>query len=110
MVLTTTNSIEGFRIIEYKGIVTGISYSSSYSHKGNKISFKDMFSVKKYYEAYEAGIQSLKEEAFQKLKDNAKGLHANAIVGIKVDLEPLSNSSTVIVSITGTAVSVATEK
>ena len=110
MVLTTTNSIEGFRIIEYKGIVTGISYNSSYSYKGSKMSFKDMFSMKKYQEAYELGLQNIKEEAFQKLKDNAKALNANAVVGINIDIEPLANSSTLIVSITGTAVSVATKK
>lgn len=109
MILTTTNSIEGFRIIEYKGIVTGISYNSSYSYKGTKMSFKDMFSMKKYYEAYEAGLQNIKEEAFQKLKDNAKVLNANAIVGINVDIEALANSTTLIVSITGTAVFVATD-
>lgn len=110
MILTTTNSIEGFRIVEYKGIVTGISYNSSYSYKGTKMSFKDMFSMKKYYEAYEEGLQSIKEEAFQKLKDNAKALNANAVVGINLDVEALSQSTTLIVSITGTAVSVATEK
>ena len=54
--------------------------------------------------------QIIKEEAFQKLKDNAKALNANAIVGIKVDIEPLSQSSMLIVSITGTAVNVAAEK
>ena len=107
MVLTTTNSIEGFRIVEYKGIVTGISYNSSYSYKGTKMSFKDMFNTKKYYEAYEEGLQNVKEEAFQKIRDNAKALNANAVVGIKVDIEPLANTSTLIVSITGTAVSVA---
>ena len=110
MVLTTTNSIEGFRIVEYKGIVTGISYNSSYSYKGKKMSFKDMFSMKKYYEAYEEGLQNLKEEAFQKLKSNTKALNTNAIVGIKVDIEPLSQSATLIISITGTAVSVVIEK
>lgn len=114
MVLTTTNSIEGFRIIEYKGIVTGLSYNSSYSYKGVKVSFKDMFNTKNYrkayQEAYEEGLQSIKEEAFQKLKKNAEALNANAVVGIKVDIEPLSQSSMLIISITGTAVSVATEK
>ena len=110
MVLTTTNSIEGFKIIDYKGIVTGISYNSSYSYKGKKMSFKDMFNMKKYYEAYEEGLQNVKEEAFQKLKDNAIALQANAVVGISVDIEPLSASSTLIISITGTAVTVAEDK
>lgn len=110
MVLTTTNSIEGFRILEYKGIVTGISYGSSFNHNGKKISFKDMFSMKKYYEAYSLGLASLKEEAFQRLKDNAKALNANAIVGIKIDIETVSSSTVLVVSVTGTAVYVATEK
>ena len=104
MILTTTNSIEGFRIKDYKGIVTGTSYNSSYKFKGTNMSFKDMFSMKKYHEAYEEGIQNIKEEAFQKLKDNAKTLDANAVVGIKVDIEPVANSSTLLVSVTGTAV------
>lgn len=104
MILTTTNSIEGFKIADYKGIVTGTSYSSSYKYKGLDMSFKDMFNTKKYYEAYENGIQEIKEEAFQKLKENAKSLDANAIVGIKLDIEPLANLSTLLVSVTGTAV------
>ncbi len=106
MILTTTNSIEGFKIMDYKGIVTGISYNNSYSYKGRSMSFKDMFSMSKYYEAYAEGLESIKEEAFQKLRDNAKALQANAVVGIQVDIETLANTNTLMVSITGTAVSV----
>lgn len=106
MILTTTNTIEGHNIQDYLGIVAGIAYNSSYKYKGSKVSFKDMFSMSKYYEAYEFGLEAIKEEAFQKLKDNAKALKANAVVGIKIDTEPLANSSTLIVSITGTAVKV----
>lgn len=110
MVLTTTNSIEGFRILEYQGIVTGISYGSSFNHNGKKMAFKDMFSMKKYYETYSLGLATIKEEAFQKLKENAKALGANAIVGIKVDVETVSSSTVLVVSVTGTAVSVATNQ
>jgi hypothetical protein len=46
-------------------------------------------------------------KAFRKLQENAKALNANAVVGIKIDIEPLANSYTLIVSITGTAVTVA---
>ncbi len=108
MILTTTNSIEGHKISEYKGIVTGISYNSSYNHNGTKMSFKDMFSVKKYYEAYELGLEGIKEEAFQKLRDNAKKMDANAVVGIKIDIETVSSSAVLVVSITGTAVKITT--
>lgn len=110
MILTTTNSVEGSRIAEYKGIVTGISYNSSYSHKGNKMSFKDMFNMSKYYEVYAAGVEHLKEEAFQKLKTNAEALNANAIVGISVDVETLANTNTLMISVTGTAVSIVKDR
>ncbi|MBU2921610.1 YbjQ family protein [Winogradskyella psychrotolerans] len=107
MILTTTNSIENHNIIDYLGIVTGISFNSTHSYKGKNMSFKDMFSSQKYYEAYAKGLEHVKEEAFQKLQDNAKALGANAVVGVQIDIETLATTNTLIVSITGTAVKVA---
>lgn len=106
MILTTTHNIENFQIIDYLGIVTGTAYDSSYSSNGTKMSFKDMFSTSKYYEKYALALESIKEKAFQNLKDNATKLGANAVVGIQLDVEPLANSATIVVSITGTAVKV----
>ena len=106
MILTTTNAVEGFKVTEYKGIVTGISYNTSYKN----MSFKEMFNISKYYEIYEEGMQSIKEEAFQKLTANAKKMNANAIVGITVDLEIAANSTTILASVTGTAVHIIPEK
>jgi uncharacterized protein YbjQ (UPF0145 family) len=51
-------------------------------------------------------LESLKENAFQNLKDNAQKLEANAVVGIQLDIEPIANASNLLVSITGTAVKV----
>ncbi|WP_299883551.1 heavy metal-binding domain-containing protein [uncultured Lacinutrix sp.] len=101
MVLTTTNNIEGFRIIEYKGLVTGLAINEQKLAAG--------FSVTKYYKAVKESIAIVKEEAFQDLAVNAKKLNANAVVGVKVELE-LTASNYAIVSVTGTAVSVATDK
>jgi uncharacterized protein YbjQ (UPF0145 family) len=106
MILTTTPNIENFQIVDYLGIVTGTAYNTSYSYKGTTMSFKDMFNTSKYYENYAAGVESLKEVAFQNLKENATKLGANAVVGIQLDIEPVANSSTLLVSITGTAVKV----
>uniref|UniRef100_UPI004049B098 YbjQ family protein n=1 Tax=Gelidibacter sp. TaxID=2018083 RepID=UPI004049B098 len=98
MILTTTNSIEGFKIIEYKGIVTGVGV--------NMQKMKMTFNVQKYYAAIGESISEVKEQAFQQLRDNAKNLNANGVVGISVDIE-LTASNYVTVSVTGTAVSVA---
>ena len=43
MILTTTNSIEGFKIIDYLGIVTGVAMNETKLSMG--------FSVSKYYKS-----------------------------------------------------------
>ena len=98
MILTTTNTIEGFKITEYKGIVTGLGLNTKHLGTG--------FSIKKYYQALEKSVDDVKEQAFQNLKENALALNANAVVGIKVEIE-FTASNYAIVSITGTAVHVA---
>lgn len=105
MILTTTNSIEGKTISNYLGIVTGTKYTATISHKG--MSFKDMFSSQKTYEAYEKSLEVAKEDAFQKLKSNAVKMKANAVVGISVDIETVPSSMISVVSVVGTAVVVA---
>ena len=97
MILTTTNSIEDFRIIEYKGIVSGVAVNSQ--------KMKMTFNMQKYYKSIGDSIYEVKDAAFLQLKDNAKQLNANAVVGIKVDIE-LTTSNYVAVSVTGTAVSI----
>ncbi len=97
MILTTTNNIEGFKISEYKGIVTGTS-----SELKTKFSFKN----DKNMQIIEDLMNEAKEQAFQKLQTNAQNLKANAVVGISVDIETVSGSY-FFVSVTGTAVLVA---
>ncbi|AUP79417.1 heavy metal-binding domain-containing protein [Flavivirga eckloniae] len=98
MILTTTHSIEGHTIQDYLGIVTGVNTSMP------KTTFS--FNMTKYYRSYEKKVNETKEEAFQKLKENAINLKANAIVGIIVDIETNPTTGLIIVSITGTAVKI----
>lgn len=97
MILTTTNTIEDFKIIDYKGIVSGIAVG------GQAMEFT--FNMQKQYSAFAEGISEVKEAALKELQLNAEKLNANAVVGIKVDME-FSASAYVIVSISGSAVSV----
>ncbi|WP_241483375.1 YbjQ family protein [Kordia zhangzhouensis] len=101
MIFSTTDQLQNREIVEYLGLVSGMTYSINYSYKG--MSFKDMFSMKKYYEHVEAAIEEVKEKTFQKLQDNAQKLYADAVVGINVDME-ISAGGAVMISITGTAV------
>ncbi|WP_370477372.1 heavy metal-binding domain-containing protein [Tamlana flava] len=96
MILTTTNNIEGHKIENYLGIVTGVS-----SNLKRSFSFK----TERNMELIADVINKAKEEAFQQLRDNAIKLKANAVVGITLDLESESGAY-FFVSITGTAVKV----
>ncbi len=98
MILTTTTSIEGFKIVDYLGIVTGVAMNEDPIAIG--------FSMSKYYKKIQESIDKVKETAFQRLKENAEKLNANAVVGIKVEIE-LTTNNYAMVSITGTAVKVA---
>ncbi len=98
MVLTTTNSIEGHPIQDYLGIVSGLSMS----YKKGKLTFN----MQKYYDSLENQAEELKEKAFQKLQSNALKLNANAVVGIKTDIEIDGTTGGISISVTGTAVKV----
>ncbi|MGB1308064.1 MAG: YbjQ family protein [Oceanihabitans sp.] len=99
MILTTTNTIEGHKVHDYLGIVTGVAVNTK------KASFS--FNMKKYYDAMESSVEEVKEAAFQNLKKNAIAVNANAVIGIKIDLETFPNTGLIMISITGTAVKVA---
>jgi len=100
MILTTTNSIEHHKIVDYCGIVTGVSM---------KMRDLSAFAGKeKQSQQMEEALNELKEQAFKKLLTNAKGLGANAVVGIHIDFEPIGTGYYFGVSVTGTAVKVAT--
>ncbi|WP_445715055.1 YbjQ family protein [Flavobacterium sp.] len=97
MILTTTNSVEGFTILEYRGIVSGTAV--------NVQKMKLTFNMQKYYAGISESVADVKEQAFEQLRANAEKLNANAVVGIQVDIE-LTAANYVAISVTGTAVSI----
>lgn len=97
MILTTTDSIEDYKILAYRGIV------SETATDRQKMTMT--FNTEKYYEGISESVSEIKAKAFEKLKENAEKLNANAVVGIAVDIE-MNQSTSIAVSITGTAVSI----
>jgi uncharacterized protein YbjQ (UPF0145 family) len=103
MILTTTPTIEGKRIREYRGIVTGEAIM------GANI-FRDLFAgvrdiVGGRSAAYEKELRTARETAMAELAANAQEVGANAVVGVDLDYEVLGQSNGMLmVSISGTAV------
>ena len=103
MIVTTTPTVEGKRIIRYLGVITGEAIL------GANI-FRDMFAAVRDVvggrsAAYEKELGKAREIALEELEDWAEELGANAIVGVDLDYESFGQSNgMMMVSATGTAV------
>ncbi|MBP4040831.1 MULTISPECIES: heavy metal-binding domain-containing protein [Aeromonas] len=103
MILSTTPALEGKPIREYRGIVVGEAILGANVFKDLFAGIRDIIGGRSG--AYEKELARAREIAFEELKDRARALGANAVVGIDLDYEVVGqNGSMLMVSISGTAV------
>ncbi len=104
MILTTTPTVEGRTIIEYKGVVFGEVISGVNFIKDFKASLRDFVGGRSG--SYEQELINARAQALRELEERARQLNADAVVGIDLDYEVLGqNGSMLMVSASGTAVS-----
>ena len=105
MLVTTTNAIEGRRIVEYKGLVAGEAILGANLFRDLFASIRDLVGGRSG--AYEDVLARAREQALGEMRQRAATLGANAVIGVDLDYEVLgSNGSMLMVSATGTAVRV----
>ncbi|WP_421945578.1 heavy metal-binding domain-containing protein [Pedobacter sp.] len=103
MLVTTTPSVEGKKIVKYIGLVTGETII------GANI-FKDMFAgirdiVGGRSSSYERVLREGKDIAVNEMQQFAAAMGANAIVGVDLDYETVgTGGSMLMVTASGTAV------
>lgn len=103
MVTTTTPSVEGKKIIEYKGIVFGEVISGVNFIKDIAASFSNFFGGRS--ESYEKELIQARENAIQEMENRAAAMGANAVVGVDIDYEILgADNGMLMVTASGTAV------
>jgi len=103
MVLTTTPTVEGKKIVEYKGIVCGEVITGVNFVKDFMAGIRDFVGGRS--SGYENELIRARENALQEMHSRALEKGANAIVGIDIDYEVLGSSGGMLmVSTSGTAV------
>ena len=103
MILTTTPTIEGHTITEYKGVVFGEVISGVNFIKDFKASLRDFVGGRSG--SYEQELINARPQALRELEERARQVNADAVVGIDMDYEVLGQSgSMLMVSASGTAV------
>ena len=103
MILTTTPNIESYKILEYKGLVTGETIIGANFIKDFFAGIRDIVGGRS--KSYEKVLQEGKETSVREMMQRAEELGANAIVGIDIDYETVGqDGSMLMVACSGTAV------
>ncbi len=103
MITTTTPTIEGRRIVEYKGIVFGEVISGVDFIKDFAASLTNFFGGRSG--SYEGELIEARENALREMESRARQMGANAVVGVDIDYEVLGQGGNMLmVTASGTAV------
>lgn len=103
MIVTTTNTIEGRRIADYLGIVTGEAIMGANIVRDIFASITDIVGGRSG--AYEQKLKEAREVALHEMTQAARQLGGNAVVGIDIDYEVIRDGM-LMVTASGTAVRV----
>ena len=105
MIMTTTPTIEGKSIRDYRGIVTGEAIIGANIFKDFFAGIRDIVGGRAA--AYEGELRNARELALQEMEEAARQQGGNAVVGIDLDYEVVGQGgSMLMVSASGTAVTV----
>ncbi len=103
MIITTTPSIEGKKIVAYRGIVFGEVISGVDFIKDFTAGLSNFFGGRST--TYEEELLNARRNALIEMEQRAYDLGANAIVGVDIDYEVLgADNGMLMVTASGTAV------
>ena len=105
VLVTTTNSVEGRRIVAYKGLVGGDAILGANMFRDFFAGIRDLVGGRSG--SYEKVLRKAKAEAVADMLEQASELGANAVVGVDLDYETIQiqdGGSMLMVSASGTAV------
>jgi len=103
MIITTTPSVEGRQIMEYKGIVFGEVVSGVNFVRDIAASFTNFLGGRS--SSYEEELVTARQNALREMEQRAASMGANAVVGVDIDYEVLgADNGMLMVTASGTAV------
>ena len=103
MIVTTTPSVEGRRIREYKGVVFGEVIAGVNFVKDFVAGLSNFFGGRSG--TYEEELINARQQALAEMEQRAAQLGADAVVGVDIDYEVLgADNGMLMVTASGTAV------
>ena len=103
MTISTTPTLEGHPIKEYRGLVTGETIIGANIFRDFFAGIRDIVGGRAG--SYEEVLREAKDTAVREMTDEARKLGANAVVGVDLDYETLGSANGMLmVTASGTAV------
>lgn len=103
MIITTTNTVEGYRISGYYGIVSGETIAGINIFKDIGAGLRNVFGGRS--QGYEEELIQARATAMQEMQNRAQQMGAHAVVGFRFDFEVLGQGGNMLMVVaTGTAV------
>lgn len=103
MIISTTPSLDGKRVKQYLGVVTGEAILGANVFRDLFASIRDVIGGRAA--AYEAELRKARDIALGELEQAARDMGANAVIGVDLDYETVGGQGTMLmVSVSGTAV------
>ncbi len=103
MLITTTNTVEGKKIVKYIGLVTGETIIGANIFKDLFAGIRDIVGGRSG--SYEQVLREGKNTAVSEMQQYAASMGANAIIGVDLDYETVGHGgSMLMVTASGTAV------
>ena len=103
MIVTTTDDLEGWKVVEYKGIVSGTAIHGINIGKDFLAAGRNLVGGRS--KAYENELDRGQAEAMAEMQEAAASLGGNAVVGVRMDVEALgAQNNMLMVTVSGSAV------
>ncbi len=103
MLVLTTNNIEGKRIVEYLGLVTGEAILGANIFRDIFAGVRDIVGGRSA--AYEEELRKAKQIAVREMVEEASARGGNAVIAVDLDYETVgANGGMLMVSASGTAI------
>jgi len=103
MIVTTTPTVEGRKVTEYKGLVSGEAVIGANVFRDVFASIRDFVGGRSG--SYEKVLKSARDEALRDMMEDAARMGADAIIGVDLDYEVVGQSGSMLICIaSGTAV------
>ena len=104
MIITTTQDVPGMETVEYRGLATGEVVAGINVVKDIGAGIRNLFGGR--IKGYEDEIIQARAEALKQLEARAAEMGANAVIGVRIDFDPLGGdgNNMLLVTVTGTAV------